>query len=57
MIREEVVKVNRFGEGKNMAVAQYKGKVIFMGEDGKFLKDKSIEVLEKCKKIIEMASK
>ena len=52
----EVVKVRRFGEGKNMAVAQYEGKVIFMGEDGKFIKDKTIEVLEKCKKIIEIAS-
>ncbi len=56
-IGAKVEKVKRFGEGKNMAVAQFADKVIHRLSDGSFDKKKTLEAFEKCKKIIEIASK
>ncbi len=47
-------KVNHLGQGKNFGLVEYQGQVIFRKENGEVDTEKTISVLEKCGKILEV---
>lgn len=53
----EVRKVNRLGDGKSVAIAEYIGKVIHKDENGTILISETTKIIESCIKALDISSK
>lgn len=53
----EVRKVNRLGDGKHIAIAEYVGKVIHKEENGEILIGETIKVIATCIKTLDISAK